>query len=414
MILSFGFWDIIKVPFGYVLEWLYQFSSNYGLALILFSLIVKLILLPMSIKSKKSMMKMSRLAPQVKRLEAKFGDDKEGYQKATMALYKEEGVSMYSGCLWSFIPLIIIIPLYQVIRQPMEYLMHLSSEQAASIVKLIADAGVNLGKQEYYQQLVAASHISEYLDQIRTALPELANTVIHPINFQFLGVDLSAVPNWKIWQYSDYSWANIGLFLIPIVAAASQLLASVVSQKMNNSVVTDEKGEKDKDAAAVANQSTKMMLYMMPLMSLWFCFFMPAAISIYWIAQAVLGMIQDALLTLRFRKVYDAEDAERQERALQRAIEEAEKERVRAQRRAENPDGITENTSKKKLQQKQKEEAEAAARQYAAKKRAELGLSVEEDDEDKPLSGIPDRPFCKGRAYKPERYGRNTAESADE
>ena len=92
--------DLIRVPFGYLLDWLYTFTNSYGLALILFSLIVKLVLLPMSVKSKKSMLKMSRLSPQVKALEAKYGDDKQKYQLAVQQMYKEEGVSMGGGCLW--------------------------------------------------------------------------------------------------------------------------------------------------------------------------------------------------------------------------------------------------------------------------------------------------------------------------
>ena len=116
--------DIIRVPFGYLLEWLYQFTSNYGLALILFSLVVKLVLLPLSIKSKKSMLKMSRLAPLTKDIEAKCGDDKQKYQQEVMALYKEEGVSTTGGCLWSFIPLLILFPLYYVIREPLTYMLH--------------------------------------------------------------------------------------------------------------------------------------------------------------------------------------------------------------------------------------------------------------------------------------------------
>ena len=92
--------DIIRIPFGYLLEWLYQFANNYGVALILFSLIIKLILLPMSIKSKKSTLKMSRLAPIVKAMESKYGDDKQKYQMAVQQLYKDEGVSMGGGCLW--------------------------------------------------------------------------------------------------------------------------------------------------------------------------------------------------------------------------------------------------------------------------------------------------------------------------
>ena len=108
--------DIIRIPFGYLLDWLYQFAGNYGVALILFSLIVKIVLFPMNAKSKKSSLKMARVAPLAKALEAKYADDKNKYQQELMKLYKEEGVSTTGGCLWSFIPLLILLPLYNVIR----------------------------------------------------------------------------------------------------------------------------------------------------------------------------------------------------------------------------------------------------------------------------------------------------------
>ena len=114
--------DFIRVPFGYVLEFFYGFLNNYGLALILFSFVVKLILLPFSAKSKKSMMKMSRLQPQLKQLELACGDDKQKYQQEVMALYKSEGVSMYGGCLPMIVQMFIIMGLFALLRTPMSYL----------------------------------------------------------------------------------------------------------------------------------------------------------------------------------------------------------------------------------------------------------------------------------------------------
>ena len=126
----------IQIPSGYVLEFFYNFFNNYGIALILFSLAVKLILLPVSAKSKKSMMKTSRLQPMVKQIELACGDDKQKYQQEVQKLYKEEGASMTGGCLWAFIPLLILFPLYNVIREPLEYLLHLSTEQIAAVKEL--------------------------------------------------------------------------------------------------------------------------------------------------------------------------------------------------------------------------------------------------------------------------------------
>lgn len=400
-----GLSDIIRVPFGYLLDWLYTFTNNYGLALILFSLIVKLVLLPMSVKSKKSMLKMSRLSPQVKALEAKYGDDKQKYQLAVQQMYKEEGVSMGGGCLWSFIPLIILLPLYYVIREPITYMMHNSRSISEAIVAFIQASGENLGKNSYYAQLAAAGHIGDYMEELKS-LAVTANANLQAMNFQFLGIDLAGIPSFRFWECEG--WGEIGLFLIPVVSAGLQAASMWISQKMNNQVATNADGEQDTDAAKAANQTNATMMLMMPLMSLWIGFSMPAAISIYWIAQAVFGAVQDYFLTKHYRKVYDEEDAVKQEIAAKRRAEEAEKERQRALRREQNPDGITDNVSKKKIRQQEKEAAEKAAKAYEARKNP-----VQESEEKKPLSGDPERPYSRGRAYDPAHYGRKRSAGSD-
>ena len=402
--------DLIRVPFGYLLDWLYTFTNSYGLALILFSLIVKLVLLPMSVKSKKSMLKMSRLSPQVKALEAKYGDDKQKYQLAVQQMYKEEGVSMGGGCLWSFIPLLILLPLYNVIREPITYMMHNSRSISEAIVAFLQASGENLGKNAYYAQLAAAGHIGDYADKLREVLQSIMGSDVkinlQAMNFQFLGIDLAAIPTFRFWDCEG--WSEIGLFLIPVVSAGLQAVSMWISQKMNNQVATNADGEQDAEAAKTANQTNMTMMLMMPLMSLWIGFSMPAAISIYWIAQAVFGAVQDYFLTKHYRKVYEEEDAVRQELAAKRRAEEAEKERQRALRREQNPDGITDNVSKKKIRQQEKDAAEKAARDYEAKKNP-----VPESEVKKPLSGDPERPYCRGRAYDPSHYGRKRAAESD-
>ena len=400
-----GLSDLIRVPFGYLLDWLYTFTNNYGLALILFSLIVKLVLLPMSVKSKKSMLKMSRLSPQVKALEAKYGDDKQKYQLAVQQMYKEEGVSMGGGCLWSFIPLIILLPLYYVIREPITYMMHNSRSISEAIVAFIQASGENLGTNSYYAQLAAAGHIGDYMEELKS-LAVTANANLQAMNFQFLGIDLAGIPSFRFWDCEG--WSEIGLFLIPVVSAGLQAASMWISQKMNNQVATNADGEQDVDAAKTANQTNATMMLMMPLMSLWIGFSMPAAISIYWIAQAVFGAVQDYFLTKHYRKVYDEEDAVKQEIAAKRRAEEAEKERQRALRREQNPDGITDNVSKKKIRQQEKEAAEKAAKAYEARKNP-----VQESEEKKPLSGDPERPYSRGRAYDPAHYGRKRPAGSD-
>ena len=218
--------------------------------------------------------------------------------------------------------------------------------------------------------------------------------------------NLSGIPSIKFWECEG--WGEIGLFLIPVVSAGLQAASMWISQKMNNQVATNADGEQDAEAAKTANQTNMTMMLMMPLMSLWIGFSMPAAISIYWIAQAVFGAVQDYFLTKHYRKVYEEEDAVRQELAAKRRAEEAEKERQRALRREQNPDGITDNVSKKKIRQQEKEAAEKAARDYEAKKNP-----VPESEVKTPLSGDPERPYCRGRAYAPSHYGRKRSAESD-
>ena len=412
MLLAFQLSDIVTVPFGWLLAQLYNFTNNYGVAMIIFAILVKLILAPASAKSKKSSMKMSRLTPRMKQLQEKYANDPQKQNEAIQALYKEEGVSMGGGCLWSLLPLLVLFPLYTVIRQPIVYMLGESLETAEQIIAIIKEQAPHLFTQNnYYDQIIAARYISDYADAIKEAIPGISEAALAGMNFGFLGIDLGQQPTFNIFAWEAFTWANIGLFLVPVLSAASQVFSMWVSMRMNNSLVTDKNGVYDEETAknSQANQTSKTMMWTMPLMSLWIGFTVPAALSLYWFVQGVVSLGLDTYLTKKYRKIYDAEDAVRLAKAMEEDRIEAEKERIRAERRAANPEGITENTSKKKLQQKQQREAEAAkaaaAKEYAAKK----GV-VEEDEKNKPLSGIADRPYCKGRAYDPNRYAADTTE----
>ena len=405
---------IITVPFGWLIGFLYELTSNYGLAIIIFTCIVQLVLLPISAKSKKSMMKMSRIQPRVQEIQQKYANDKQKQNEAIQQLQREEGATMgCGGCLWSLVPLLILIPLLQVIRDPIVYILGESSDIAGQIVAKIQELDPNLfSGNDYYKQVIAAQAIPQYAEQIREAIPGISDATLQGINFNFLGINLGATPTFNIFAWKVWNWATIGLFLIPLLSAGQQVLSMLLSQKANNSVITDENGMEDKETAknSQSNQTNKVMLWMMPIMSLWIGFTVPAGLSLYWFIGGLIRMVEDHILTKHYRKIYDAEDAERLKKHLEEEAIEAEKERLRAEKRAANPDGITDNTSKKKLQKKQQQAEEAARaaakREYDAKK----GIIEEEKPEEQVLSGIPSRPYCKGRAYDPNRYSCDTTE----
>ena len=404
--------EFIQVGFGYVLGWLYELTRNYGVALILFTVVLKLVLLYPTMRSKRSTMKMSRLTPQIQFIQKKYANDRQKQAEMTQALYKAEGVSMGGGCLWSLVPLLLLFPLYAVVRQPIVYVFHETLDTAGKIMNVIKEAMPDLISQRnaYYEQMIAAPLLPQFADKIEGIVSNPAT--LDGLKFTFFGVDLAAVPNFNFGSWGSDLWANIGLFLLPILSAGSQVLTMLVSQKMNNSLVTNEKGVQDKEAAKNSDSAkpSKTMMYIMPLMALWIGFTIPGAMRVYWLAQGLLGMFEDMALTKHYRKKYDAEDASKLRLAMEEEERQMEKERIRAERRAANPEGITQNTSKKKLQENKRKEQEAekaaAAREYAEKR----GIVFEEEKENLPLSGVKDRPFCKGRAYDPDRYTKTEEE----
>ena len=400
---------IITVPFGWLLGQLYALTNNYGIAMILFALAVNTVLLPMRAKAKKSSMKLSRIQPMIQDIQARYTDPVK-QNEMMQKLYKDEGVSMGGSCIWSMIPLFILFPLFQVIREPITYILGASADVSAQIIEVIKGLEPALftasRNGDYYAQVLAAGAITKYAAEIQAAIPAIDPAILQGINFEFLGINLGLIPTWQFWTWETMNWANIGAALIPMLSAGSQLLQTFVMQKMNNSVITDKNGIQDEETAKKSqqNQSMNMMLWMMPIMSLMIGYSVSAGLSMYWFIGGVYSMVSDAIMTKKFRTLYDAEDAERLKRHLEEQRIEAEKERIRAERRAANPDGITSNTSKKKLQKQLRDEEAAAraaaAREYAAKK----GVSLEEAEEKTVMSGIPSRPWCKGRNYDPNRY----------
>ena len=416
MFLAFKLSNLVTVPFGWLLGQLYHLTNNYGVAMIIFALVVQAVLIPLNAKSKQNMMKMSRIQPRVQDIQKRYAGDTQKQNELLQKLYQEEGVSMGGGCLWSLIPMFILIPLFTVIREPMTYILMESQETITQIISIIKEAAPEMFnlKNSYYDQVTAAQAIPLFAEQLKVAIPGITENTLAGINFDFMGINLGAIPQFNFLA-SDWAWdwAHIGAFLIPCLSAGSQVLSMWINQKTNDSVLTNEKGIQDSEAAknSQAAQSTQMMMWMMPLMSLWIGFTVSASLSLYWFIGGVIRLAIDPIMTNHYRKIYDAEDAIRLQKHLEEERLEAEKERIRAERRAANPDGITTNTSKKKLNKQLREQEAAnkaaAAREYAARK----GISLEEAEEAVScMSGIPSRPYCRGRNYDPNRYSSKSVE----
>ncbi len=387
--------DIVVWPFARLLEILYNWTDSYGLAIILFALVVNLILLPFMAKSKKGMMKTTRIQPQLKELEKKHKGNQQKYQQEVMKLYKEQGASPTSGCLWSLLPFPILLALYGVIRQPLGYMMGLSDESVKALTEWATqNAGFVASKQGTYDQIGITNAIHQNWDSVVSALGDFGGKLLD-IDYSFLGMNLGTIPEWKIWTFDFGSadiGAQIGLFLVPIIAAFLSWASMKISQATN-----------PPQAGAQAQVSMKTMNLMMPIMSIWICFIMPAALGVYWIANSCFGIVRDVVLTKHYKRKLDIEDAERI--AAQKAKEEemARRREETEQLRAEGATTRNSNTSKKKMQAQQKqmddERRAAAERAERDAKRAQLGIETPENP-----SQVGKRRYARGRAYDPNRY----------
>ena len=375
----------ICVPFAWLVRLFYDLTNSYGVALILFTLVIKLIMLPFQMKSKKSMMRMSRVSGQMQELQKRYAKNQAKLQEEMQKLYEEEGVNPMSGCLWSLIPFPILIALYSIIRQPITHFMMLSKDVLQTVVQSAADAGVNLTNIVMMDKATGTPALKDGLYQLASygqinlvkAVQEMGLSTPEgwfDMNYNFLGLDLTATP-WEYVKSFTFTWAVIGVILIPILAGLSQFVFSKLTMKTQP------------QADAAGGASMKSMMYMMSLMSVYIAFIMPAALGVYWIAQSVFSLIQEAILNKTFSaKLSEEEEARFQARQAdrQRRMEEA---RVQEQQRKQ------EEQKKKTLREKQQ-----AAQAAKAVKAAKAATSTTE------AGRVGDRPYARGRAYKADRY----------
>ena len=375
----------ICVPFAWLVRLFYDLTNSYGVALILFTLVIKLIMLPFQMKSKKSMMRMSRVSGQMQELQKRYAKNQAKLQEEMQKLYEEEGVNPMSGCLWSFLPLPILMALYSIIRQPITHFMMLSKDVLQTVVQSVADAGVDLTNIVMMDKATGAPALKDGLYQMAAygqinlvkAVQEMGLSTPDGwfnVNYKFLGLDLTATP-WEYVKSFTFTWAVIGVILIPILAGLSQFVFSKLTMKTQP------------QADAAGGASMKSMMYMMPLFSVYIAFIMPAALGVYWIAQSVFSLIQEAILNKTFSaKLSEQEEARFQARQAdrQKRMEEA---RIQERQRKQ------EEQKKQTLREKQQ-----AAQAAKAAKAAKAATSTTE------AGRVGDRPYARGRAYKADRY----------
>ena len=364
----------ICIPFAWILRVFYSLTGSYGWALILFTLVVKLVLLPFQLKSKKSMIRMNRFQPKMKEIQERYAHNQQKMNEELQLLYAQEGINPMSGCLWSLLPFPIIIALYSIIRQPLSRFMLLSSETIGRVRSIAEGLGYGAaetaGRASFYEEIHLAQFINNHFDSFSGVEGLLR------VDYSFLGLDLTVQPGdvWK--QFFTGGWPVVGLVLIPILSAALSFYQSKVAMAGN--------GNSGDDAGARTGRS---MMYMMPLMSLWIGFTLPAALGVYWIANSVFQIVQDVFLNRYFSTRMEAEETERERKKREERV--AKMMAAREQQRQ-----YQEQANKGKRPPQKKSEKKGEKTGSATTEAGRLG----------------NRPYARGRAYDPNRYGESGKE----
>lgn len=354
----------ICVPFAFLTRLFYSWTGSYGVALILFTLVVKLVLLPFQLKSKKSMLRMNRMQGKLNDIKTRYANNQQKQQEAMAELYAKEGINLMSGCLWFMIPFPILIALYYIIRVPLRYFMSLSESVIAEITTLAGTLGFTAAEgSQAYEQIYLAKFIHEHWADFAGKFDGLID-----LNYNFLHIDLAAQPSSLFSQFPGGGWPVWGALLLPIISAGIQFAMSFITMRTNGSA---------------PNGSTKTMMYMMPLMTLWMGYILPSALCIYWIANSAFSLIQEVTLNKYFNKILDREETEKEKAAREKRYAKYQRQKeLMAQQQLAN------GGKKPQNQQGKKKPSSDKKKSAGSNENGRVGQ----------------RPYARGRAYDKSHY----------
>ena len=275
--------------FGYLLNIINDFVGNYGLAIILFTVIIKILMLPLSIKQQKTMKKSAKIQEQVKILQFKYKNDPEKLNREMMDLYKKENMSPFSGCLSTIVQFILLISIFYMVRFPLTYMEKIDKNQLDTYVQQMKDDGMAVS------QAYSEIDIVREINYLKDKFPEDENLNKINLNMQFFGLDLGKIPQQNLGDWTVY--------IIPILYIISTFISMRITTAMQDKTkskydvidITEKKEEEKNEMEDAMAQSNKMMSWMMPIMSVSISLVAPLGLALYWLVNNIL-MIGERLI----------------------------------------------------------------------------------------------------------------------
>jgi YidC/Oxa1 family membrane protein insertase len=318
-IVSMGLFDPLYIAFGWVMRFLYTVFDNYGLVIIVFTVVLRGLMIPLGIHQQKSMIKQQALQSELADIQRLHPNDKAKQSELQMALYKKHGASPLSGCLPAILQLIIIWPIFQIIRAPLRYIMNVTTDNLTGIgdflktANLITETDAKNAVANNIPLLNALNANASALGQVvKSGLIELRQM----INVEFFGMNLGLTPSWKP---ADLFGAGMSQYLPLLIFPAIVLITTMIQMKVttltmpNRKKKAEDKERESKNPARTgqtpedkSESMMKSMNIMMPIFMLWTTFTMPAALGLYWIIGNIMMILQSVLIYFLYTRKLEA------------------------------------------------------------------------------------------------------------
>lgn len=313
---------------GIILELLYRLVQNYGVSILLFTVFIKLILLPLTIKQQKSLLKTQRLQPLLMEIQKKYGNDKEKLNMETMKLYQQFKINPMSGCLPMFIQLPIIFALYWVVRKPITYIMGVDASEIWRVynafmywaqnggAEIVSDnlKNIDIGRFGAYE-IEVAQYMFKYPEILNH--PQIAQwgETLKTLNFNFLGLNIAATPNLGaliglcLGRIEGLTLETALIWIVPVLSGFSTWLSTKFTTMTRNNGETAKTVNSNEPNPA---DSMKTMTLIMPFMTAFFTFSVPVAVGLYWITsnliQIVIQFIVNKIMSKEIEKEINIDD----------------------------------------------------------------------------------------------------------
>ena len=286
-------YDLCGKPFGWIMRLIYDLVDNYALAILLFTIFTKLILFPISYKQQKNSAKMQRFNPKLEKLRKKYKDDPKKMQEEQMKLYQEENINPGASCLPMFLQFFILFGILDVVYKPLSFILKMKDSVISSAFEIVRNVNPELAKQgtSLRRELAILSAQHSDASAFQSVLGDNLSAKMTEFydKFNLFGINLGEVPSWHpdVWNATA-----IGLFLIPVLSGVLQLALTIYMQIY----------QKKKNPGMPNMGCMNIMLYAMPIFSVWFAFQVPAGVGFYWVCSSFFSLIQSVGLNCYFTK----------------------------------------------------------------------------------------------------------------